>query len=608
MRLTLRVRFLGATALLVVISLGLLAVFTYWGTGKALDDASEEALAHMAQAKAELIGLWVQETKSMVEVSSQREVYHRLLQEDNDQNRALANARLADQVKTLFGIAYMHVVNAKGEVRASSLPETIGKIKVPDREYFKRAMAGQVNVSDVYVARTTGKPAFAVAAPIKLDGKIAGIVMAVPNLEKFSQSFVDPVKVYTSGFLALFDSAGVVFAHKDHAQIMKLNLKEQDYGRAMLATKRGLVHYQAGGRESMATLVPCEGVNWTVWINASASEVRAQADSIAWHNLLLALICLAVTLAVLFLVVGSVIRPVARIVRGLADGAREVAAASNQVSDAGQSLASGANQQAASLEETTSALEEMASMTQVNAEHAGEAQNFVKEAGRALVQAGKAMQELRVAMDGITAASDQTARIIKTIDEIAFQTNLLALNAAVEAARAGEAGAGFAVVAEEVRNLALRAAEAARNTTALIEENIANIRNGSELVVKADQSFDRMRERGDKLGDVVAQIALASNEQAQGIDQINQAATAVDRVTQQNASHAEQSAAAAEELAAQSQTMLGLIQDLAVFMSADLDASEVRAAEARRDEPGGKLGWKPRLLSGGGGGGGGGRS
>ncbi|MFZ5586405.1 MAG: methyl-accepting chemotaxis protein [Thermodesulfobacteriota bacterium] len=576
MRLTLQVRFLGATALLVVLSLGMLAAATYWGVGQALDQSGEEALQQMGRAKAELIELWVQDAKSMVDVAGQREVFQQALAQDNDQNRDRANARLAEQVKTVFGIAYMHLVNSQGEVRASSLPESVGKVKVADRQYFKQALAGQVNVSTVYLARTTGKPAFAVAAPVKAGGKVVGVVMAVPDLERFSQRFVDPVRVHASGFMAIFDSTGVVFAHKDPAQIMKLNLKEHDYGRAMLQAGQGLVHYRQAGRELMAVLTPCQGVDWTVWLGAAEDEVRAQADRVAWQNLLLALICLAATLAVLFWVVRSVLRPVARIVGGLADGAHEVAAASRQVSDAGQSLASGASQQAASLEETTSALEEMASMTRVNAENAEQAQGFVKEAGRALVEAGKAMQELRRAMEGITAASDQTARIIKTIDEIAFQTNLLALNAAVEAARAGEAGAGFAVVAEEVRNLALRAAEAAKNTTALIEENIANIRAGSDLVVKADQSFDRMRERGDKLGEVVGEIAAAGREQAQGIGQVNQAAASVDRVTQQNASHAEQSAAAAEELAAQSQTMLGLIQNLAALMGGDLERGRGR--------------------------------
>jgi len=158
-------------------------------------------------------------------------------------------------------------------------------------------------------------------------------------------------------------------------------------------------------------------------------------------------------------------------------------------------------------------------------------------------------------MEEITTASEETSKIIKTIDEIAFQTNLLALNAAVEAARAGEAGAGFAVVAEEVRNLALRAAEAARNTSGLIEGTVKRIREGSEMVLSTNDAFKEVAGSASRVGELVSEIAAASQEQAQGIAQINRAAAEMDKVTQQTAANAEESAAAAEEMNAQAQQM-----------------------------------------------------
>ena len=170
-------------------------------------------------------------------------------------------------------------------------------------------------------------------------------------------------------------------------------------------------------------------------------------------------------------------------------------------------------------------------------------------------RANGSMTELTQSMEDISKASDETSKIIKTIDEIAFQTNLLALNAAVEAARAGEAGAGFAVVADEVRNLAMRAAEAAKNTAALIEGTVKKVKDGSELVERTNGAFAEVSKSAAKVTDLVSEIAAASSEQAQGIDQVNTAVTEMDKVTQQNAANAEESASASEEMNAQAEQM-----------------------------------------------------
>jgi methyl-accepting chemotaxis protein len=185
----------------------------------------------------------------------------------------------------------------------------------------------------------------------------------------------------------------------------------------------------------------------------------------------------------------SISRPINRIIEGLTEGAEQMASGSTQVASASQSLAEGASEQAAGLEETSSSIEEMASMTKKNAENAGQANHLMIDTGKVVGGANQAMGELNQSMNEISLASEETSKIIKTIDEIAFQTNLLALNAAVEAARAGEAGAGFAVVADEVRNLAMRAAEAAKNTANLIEGTVKRIKNGSEIVNRTNEAF-----------------------------------------------------------------------------------------------------------------------
>ncbi|MEN6309330.1 MAG: methyl-accepting chemotaxis protein [Anaerohalosphaeraceae bacterium] len=263
-----------------------------------------------------------------------------------------------------------------------------------------------------------------------------------------------------------------------------------------------------------------------------------------------------------FLITRSIVKPINRSIQSLNEASDQVASASTQISSASQSLAQGATEQAAGLEETSSSLEEMASMTKQNADNATQANTLAFEARKAADNGAEAMGRMTQAINDIQKSSDETAKIIKVIDEIAFQTNLLALNAAVEAARAGEAGKGFAVVAEEVRNLAMRSAEAAKNTARMIEESVNNSRNGVQISGQVKAALDEIVQGISKTTDLVGEIAAASKEQAQGIDQINTAVSQMDKVTQQNAANAEESASASEELNAQAFSMKEIVASL----------------------------------------------
>ncbi|HEU5396521.1 MAG TPA: methyl-accepting chemotaxis protein, partial [Verrucomicrobiae bacterium] len=217
--------------------------------------------------------------------------------------------------------------------------------------------------------------------------------------------------------------------------------------------------------------------------------------------------------------------------------------------------AQGSSEQAASLEETSSSLEEMASMTRRNAENAQKANELAKQARVAADRGVEDMKQMNGAMEAIKTSSDDIAKIIKTIDEIAFQTNILALNAAVEAARAGEAGMGFAVVADEVRNLAQRSAQAAKETAAKIEGAIARTGQGVEITRKVAETLNDIVGKSRQVDELVAEVSSASREQSEGITQVNTAVGQMDKVTQSNAAGAEESAAASEELNAQALAM-----------------------------------------------------
>ena len=258
----------------------------------------------------------------------------------------------------------------------------------------------------------------------------------------------------------------------------------------------------------------------------------------------------------------GIVGPLNKVITGLTDGADQVSSAAGQVSSSSQALAEGTSEQASSLEETSSSLEEMSSMTRQNADHANQAKSMMAEAHQIVQKVDHHMKEMASAVAEITRSSEETGKIIKTIDEIAFQTNLLALNAAVEAARAGEAGAGFAVVADEVRNLAMRASEAAKNTNDLIENTVKAVRKGNELTHATQEAFAENAEISRKISQLVDEIATASEEQSHGITQVNIAVTEMDKVTQSTAANAEESAAAAEELNAQAEQMKVHVDDL----------------------------------------------
>jgi methyl-accepting chemotaxis protein len=256
--------------------------------------------------------------------------------------------------------------------------------------------------------------------------------------------------------------------------------------------------------------------------------------------------------------------------RQVAISADQVASATSQIAAGNQSLAQGSSEQASSIEEVSSSLQEMASMTRQSAGNAKEARLVAEQAKGAADKGMASMAEMSEAINKIKESSDATAKIVKTIDEIAFQTNLLALNAAVEAARAGEAGKGFAVVAEEVRNLAMRSAEAAKNTADLIEGAVRNAEAGVSLNQQVLGNFKEINERSCKVAEVVAEIAAASEQQDTGITQVNKAMEQLSQVTQQNAANAEESSSAAEELGSQSEEMRTMVATFTITGGSEL--------------------------------------
>ena len=340
-----------------------------------------------------------------------------------------------------------------------------------------------------------------------------------------------------------------------------------DYYKAILEDR------EAGAKMSTSAAGIIHAVNAVEGqLSGDLAEVIARATALTWGVALLGVL-IGIALAVVITL--GINKALKKLADALGSGAEQVTAASGQVSSASQSLAQGASEQASSLEESSAALEEMASMTRQNADNAGKADSLMGVSKKVVGEGAKAMADVSAAIDQIKNSARETAKIIKTIDEISFQTNLLALNAAVEAARAGEAGKGFAVVAEEVRDLARRAAEAAKNTSEQIETSQKNADSSVTLVENLTKTFAGIQESSDKVATLVSEIAAASKEQAQGIEQVNTGVAEMDKVVQQNAANAEESASASEELSSQAQELNAMVEDLLAMVG----GSTTRKAE-----------------------------
>ncbi|MFH1057414.1 MAG: methyl-accepting chemotaxis protein [Pseudomonadota bacterium] len=430
-------------------------------------------------------------------------------------------------------------------------------------------------------APSNDEPAAFIAQPVVVDGAVEMVVAMQLSLEAISAVMQERAGMGKTGetYLVgpdLLMRSDSYLDPKNHS--VKASFVNPALGRvdtkathAALAGQTGqeiLIDYS--GKPVLSAYAPLKFGDVTWALMAEIDEAEVVNDSVAARRLfstvlIIGLIAAAVVLVVVALSVVTIrglTRTMSQVAKSLGSSAGQIAAASSQVANSSQHLASGASQQAAALEQTSSALEEMAGMSKQNSDHASQANGLMDDTARVVAEAAQSMEELKKAMENISQASDETARIVKSIDEIAFQTNLLALNAAVEAARAGEAGAGFAVVAEEVRNLAMRAAEAARVTSDLIERNLGNIRQGAGLAQRTEAAFAEVQQSTSHTAQLVAEIATSSNEQATGVEQINRAAVEMDKVTQQVAANAEQSAAASEEMASQAASLSAMVHAL----------------------------------------------
>ena len=557
--------------LLVLIPLLFAGAFSDIRSSKALDRISKEQVINISQDFAGMVRMVLLERLRAVSLLSAgstiagitEKVMQYGMENTPDEIREL-DAELARIMKQGGNeLEDIFITDAYGALISGG--EAVGK-NVVDQEYFTSAKKGKPAIGGVLESRKTGLPVVPVCAPVfSASGEITGTLTAVFNFETVSRQILS-LKIGKTGYAFMADHKGIIILHPVKEYILTLDIKTlkgmENITHEMLNQKTGVKTYTFRNVHKIAGYAPVGLAGWTIGVTQPVHEFMGSIRDIRIFMAGFFAIFMPLTICMILFFSRKITIPISKVVQGLNSSAAQTSDAAREIAAASQSLAENASEQAASLQETSATLVEISAMSSRTSEltRGGEQlmDENIRKSGHSLI----GLVELTQKMHRIEADSDKILEIIKTIDEIAFQTNLLALNAAVEAARAGETGAGFAVVANEVKNLADRSKKAAENTRELLDITIMRVTEAANAIKGINDDFGDIIESATIMGEKTSAITIASKEQAAGIEQISLASSEMEQVTQMMAAHSEETAAASEELYAQSEEMKGFVDDL----------------------------------------------
>jgi len=571
-KVKLTTKLVGGGLVLLIVPLLALGLFTVKWSSKVVNDLEKDQMVALRQMVVEQLNVMFDAQTSLLRNASTNDAVIQEIVKIGVETRSFDITQFRLNTKTTVfhdknTYEIFFITDEKGKVIGDTSGGTYQKTDLSAEEYFKKAILGEFVIGKVLASEGRGKSYVIVAGPLKWAEKgIIGVMVSGWKLDALSKK-IGELKFGKTGYAFVVDDRGMFIVHPDKEKTMKTNIRDvkgmETLANRMLSSEEGVQECSLQGDDKIVAFAPVQAAKWSVGLVISKKELMGPIEKMRDIILLAGIFAVAIAASIiLWITHKGISSPINRIVRNLNAGAEQVSSASAQISSASHMVANGASEQASGIEETSSSLEEIASMTKQNASNAEESNRLMAEVGGLVIKGHESMKRLSGAIDEIKRSSDATSKIVKTIDEIAFQTNLLALNAAVEAARAGDAGKGFAVVAEEVRNLAQRASEAARNTAALIEGSVKNTDQGVSVSSETAKALKEITASTKRVSDLISEIAAASKEQSLGIKQVATAVAQMNQVTQSTAANAEESASASEGLKAQVEQVNGIIREL----------------------------------------------
>jgi len=566
-KLSLRAKLLLMSTLLASLPLIIAAILIPAKLSSVLRNSGEKELLQIANDLAILTESVMNRHREMAQGFAQNDSFRELLQTRNEGNpdaKALekCNLQIARTIKSL-GDHYqgVWVCDAKGTIFCGTLKNgetaAYANLDVHDREYFNTARSTlKTTISDPVRSKIGNVPIVVVAAPmLNADGSFAGLCGMSLEVDYIIDT-IAAVRFGESGRAFAIDRKGKIFAHWEKELVLTTAFaadpETEAAARRMIAAEKGVAEYTTKqGSRNVLAFSPMKLCGWSLAATINQDEFSATAKGTQRTILVLAFTFILIAVATGLVISTRIVRKLHNEIGTLSEAGDSVDAGSKGIANGAATLADATSRQAASIEETSAALTVISSSTKTNADNAGKAASLASGAEKRIDTADARMRELGTAVAAVAAASEQTRKVIKTIDEIAFQTNILALNAAVEAARAGEAGAGFAVVADEVRNLAGRAATAAKESTETLEKVAGMVETSNRLAETTGQEFAAVKQDTKAVGVLITDIASASREQADSINQVTNALHEVEQGVQAGAATAEESAAAAQDISSQ---------------------------------------------------------
>ncbi len=603
---SIRTKFMVPTILLLVLGMGLISLMSYRQSSKALEQALVGELQRDAGTIVTILENYIKDRKIDLQTWCEQKVFQTAIKDSfvGQTARKSASEMLA-QLKKKYGY-YENIclADAGGNIVAAADVSVIGKVQVGDRGYFKQALQDAVAVSDVLPSRGTGNPVFFIAAAVKEEGRVNGVLFAVLDVAVFNAQFIDSVEAGKTGYAFMYNAAGLVVAHPDKANILKLDINQLDFGREMLARKNGVIDYRFDGLRKMAAFRTFDELGWGVAVNVPVDEILAPVIALGRFNLVLATAVIGIAGTLIFFLASMIAKQLNQVVAGLRDAAegegdltkrievkgrdevgelgrwfnafvvkiqniitdvaqnakqlscssqelsgisRQVSEGTDQTSLKANSVAAASEEMSANINSVAAAMEQATTNMNMVAAAAEELTTTINEIAQNTEKARdittNGVQQARNASNQVGklgSAAQEIGKVVETITDISEQVNLLALNATIEAARAGEAGKGFAVVANEIKELARQTAEA----TGEIKQRVETIQTSTSGTIGEIGNITKIV---NSISEIVATIATAIEEQSTSTRDIaNNVAQASSGIQEVNENVAQSSKAAAD--------------------------------------------------------------